>query len=98
MAVSGETSNGPGKPYLGTRETWAFVHAHEPVLTREKLQAGDGHGVEESPLLSLPRWRCAPGGTLPDPLPLEYPWAPPPQPGAEQKETNDLVIASVPKV
>lgn len=99
MAISAETSNVPGKPYLVTSALWAFVTiAHEPVLTREKLQAGDGHGVEESPLLSLPGRHCAPGGALPDPLPLEYPWAPLPQPGAEQKETNDLVIASAPKV
>lgn len=71
---------------------------HDCTRTWEKLQAGDGHGVEQSPLLSLPGWRCTPGGTLPDPLPLEYPWAPLPQPGAEQKETNDLVIAPAPKV
>ena len=63
MAISGETSNGPGKPYLATSETRAFVTiAHEPVLTMEKLQAGDGQGVQESPLLSLPGWRGAPGG------------------------------------
>lgn len=70
VAISGEASSGLG--YLVMSETWAFVTiAHESLLTGERLQAGDGHGVEEPPLQSPPGWRCAPGGErclIPSPL------------------------------
>lgn len=85
-----------------------------PLLKDEPLSPACAHqgratgmwraGGQETPLLRLPelctrrgrRERCL----IPEshPLPLEYPWAPRPQPGAEQKETNDLVIALALKV
>lgn len=76
--------------------TW-LLYAR-PVLTREEPQACDGHGVRRQlcwvPVLCAPERERRPTPES-HPLPPEYPW---PQPGAEQKETNDLVIAAAPKV
>jgi len=72
-------------------------------MSRACAQRGRAAGMwwawgQETALLGF--LRCAPEQEhrpTPEshPLPPEYPW---PRPGAEQKETNDLVIASAPKV
>lgn len=62
---------------------------------REKLQARDGFGVEEPALLNLPGWRRGEHCLIPSPSILLGSTG---EPGAEQKESNDLVIAAAPRV
>lgn len=87
--------------------------AHGAVLSRKTPQAGDELGMKESPQGKAAgrRWvwggaagptepsRLAPGGgercLLPSPSISPGSTA---EPGAEQKESNDLVIAAAPRV
>lgn len=62
---------------------------------REKLPAGDRFGVEQPALLNLPGWRRGERCLIPSPSISLGSTA---EPGAEQKESNDLVIAAAPRV
>lgn len=62
---------------------------------REKLPAGDGFGVEEPALLNLLGRRRGEHCLIPSPSISLGSTA---EPGAEQKESNDLVIAAAPRV
>lgn len=62
---------------------------------REKLLAGDGFGVEETALLNLPGWRRGENCLIPSP---SISLGSTGKPGAEQKESNDLVIAAALRV